>query len=76
MHINRQLVLRNKNTNKLRRINSIKFYADCDTYYNVYAYSASWRSNERHLRLNKTDWEFVEFKEIEEIEEIEVKENA
>lgn len=55
MHINRQLVLRNKNTNKLRRINSIKFYADCDTYYDAYAYSASWRSNERHLRLNKTD---------------------
>ncbi len=65
MGINRQIVLRHKYTNKLRRINSITFYSDCGTYYDIYAYSKSWRSDERHLRLKKTEWDFVEFKEIE-----------
>lgn len=65
MKINRQLVLRNKNTNKLRRINSVKFHFDCGDYYDIYTYSKSWRSDERHLRLYKIDWDFVELKEIE-----------
>lgn len=65
MKINRQLVLRNKNTNKLRRINFINFHMDCGTYYDIYANSESWRSDIRHLRLKKTEWDFVELKEIE-----------
>lgn len=65
MIIKNQLVLKNKITNKLRRINRVKFHFDCGTYYDIYAYSKSWRSDERHLRLNKTEWEFIEFKEIE-----------
>lgn len=65
MRLNRQLVLRNKNTNKLRRINFVKFHWDCGTYYDIYVNSKSWRSDERHLRLKKTEWDFVELKDIE-----------
>lgn len=65
MKFNRQLILRNKNTNKLRRFNNVNFHFDCGTYYDIYVKSKSWRSDERHLRLNKNEWDFVEFKEIE-----------
>lgn len=68
MKIKRQLVFKNKITNKLSRLNEIKFYYDCGTYYDIFVHSKSWRSDERHLRLDKTVWEFIEFKEIEGVE--------